>query len=130
MSCKSLALPLVAVLIALAEGQTGSSKVAAPRSCEVPANPGRDIKPPRIIDAPNPAYPLSASRTTQAQAVALCVVVGSDGKPCGPEIPHSPGPEFDRSALEAIKDWKWKPALQNGKPVAVRISVEMTFQNH
>jgi hypothetical protein len=35
---------------------------------------------------------------------------------------------FERAALDAIRGWKWKPATRDGAPMAVRITVQMTFK--
>jgi len=45
-----------------------------------------------------------------------------------PTIDSSPGPEFAKAAIEAVKKWRFEPAKLNGQPVAVLISVEMEFR--
>jgi protein TonB len=118
---------LISVLAATAMAQS-NGKTKPPESCETPENPGHGITPPRLISAPGPNYPLMASENARAQRVALEVVVSSKGRACGPQVKQSPGPEFERAALAAIRDWKWKPATKSGTPIAVRITVEMSFQ--
>ena len=34
---------------------------------------------------------------------------------------------LDEAAVKAMKQWEFKPGLKDGKPVAVRISVDMAF---
>jgi protein TonB len=34
---------------------------------------------------------------------------------------------LDRQAVKAMKQWRFKPGLKDGKPVAVRVQVEMSF---
>jgi TonB family protein len=63
-----------------------------------------------------------------AKTVVLLIVVGTNGRACGPQVKQSAGPEFERAALRAIRDWRWKPAIKEGSPVATRIAVEMSFQ--
>ena len=41
--------------------------------------------------------------------------------------------DFDRAAVagkavEAVKQYKFKPAMENGKPVLVELNVEVNFQ--
>ena len=35
---------------------------------------------------------------------------------------------LDQNAIDAVKQWKFKPALKDGKPIAVRTSVEVDFR--
>ena len=34
----------------------------------------------------------------------------------------------DPEAVEALKQWKFKPGLKNGKPVAVSLNIEVNFR--
>ena len=104
------------------------TKLNVGQSCEAPVNPGHGISPPQLINSPGPAYPNGANDSHLARVVILAVVVGSDGKACDPQVKESPGLEFQRAALVAIHDWRWKPASRAGTPVAVGITVEVSFQ--
>ena len=35
---------------------------------------------------------------------------------------------LDQKAIEAVRNWKFEPAKNNGKPVAVQINVEVNFR--
>jgi len=35
---------------------------------------------------------------------------------------------LDQNAIDAVEQWKFKPAVKDGKPVAVRTSVEVDFR--
>jgi protein TonB len=35
---------------------------------------------------------------------------------------------LDEKALEAVRQYKFKPAMENGKPVLVELNVEVNFQ--
>jgi protein TonB len=35
---------------------------------------------------------------------------------------------LDEKAIEAVKTWRFDPALKDGKPVAVQINVEVSFR--
>ena len=37
---------------------------------------------------------------------------------------------LDENAIEAVKQWRFEPAMKDGKPVAVEINVEVTFHPH
>jgi len=59
----------------------------------------------------------------------MACVVGSSGKITGCEVSRSLNAEFglDQAALAAAAQWEFKPGRKAGKPVAVRITIEMTF---
>ena len=38
------------------------------------------------------------------------------------------GMGLDEKAIEAVRKWKFEPAMKDGKPVAVQISVEVNFR--
>ena len=40
------------------------------------------------------------------------------------------GMGLDEKALEALKQWKFKPGSKDGKPVKVQASIEMNFRLH
>lgn len=89
---------------------------------------GPDITPPRVIKQVNPHY--SGVRAVGSLTIAL--VVTSKGLPKDPRV--VPGPDKDRddkaldqSAVDAVKEWRFAPAQKNGKPIAVRVSVQLRF---
>jgi TonB family protein len=56
--------------------------------------------------------------------VKLAVVIGKDGTVI--EVDSSDGPEsLISSAVAAVKRWKYKPTLLNGRPVEVETTVEV-----
>ena len=38
------------------------------------------------------------------------------------------GPWVDEKAMAAVKQYRFKPALEDGKPVLVELNIEVTFQ--
>ena len=44
------------------------------------------------------------------------------------KVARSLGMGLDQKAIEAVKKWKFEPALKDGKPVAVQINVEVNFR--
>jgi protein TonB len=37
---------------------------------------------------------------------------------------------LDEKAVEVVRQWKFQPGLEHGKPVPVRMSVEVSFLNY
>ena len=55
------------------------------------------------------------------------MILGSDGLPTNIQVTHSLGMGLDEKAIETVKKWKFQPAMKDGKPVRVLISVEVVF---
>ena len=58
----------------------------------------------------------------------LVSIVGPDGKPRDIKLSRSLGLGLDEKAIQAVNQWKFEPALKDGKPVAVAINVEVQFR--
>jgi protein TonB len=58
----------------------------------------------------------------------VSLIVGADGKPRNVHVLRGVGMGLDEKAVEAVQQYKFKPAMQNGKAVAVYLNVEVNFQ--
>jgi TonB family protein len=58
----------------------------------------------------------------------LDLVVGTDGLPRDIKVARGLTPELEKSAIDAVKQWKFVPAAKSGHPVAVLIKVEVNFR--
>ncbi len=59
--------------------------------------------------------------------IRLKGVVSSDGTTRDVELVSGLEQQMDENAVAALKQWKFEPGQREGKPVAVRITVDMTF---
>jgi periplasmic protein TonB len=89
---------------------------------------GGGVSAPVALFAPDPEYSEEARKTKYQGTVVLWVVVGPDGRPHEMRVQRSLGMGLDQKALDAVKKWKFEPALKDGKPVAVQINVEVNFR--
>jgi TonB family protein len=90
----------------------------------------RNVTPPRPIHTPDPDYD-EASRKAKVQGtVVLSALVAENGKPQDIKVARSLNPTLDQKAIEAVSRWRFAPATKDGKPVAVRLQVEVTFRLH
>jgi protein TonB len=76
-----------------------------------------------------PKYPEIARKAKVAGRVILQAIVRQDGSVGDIQVLSSPGKSFgfDESAVEALRQWRYKPGLQNGKPVDVYFTVVVEF---
>jgi protein TonB len=91
------------------------------------------IIPPRPVAgmATNraPAYPESARRRSEEGGVMLRVGVAADGTPIEVAVLKTSGyPVLDQAAALAVKQWRFVPATQAGRPVAAIAEVPVRFQ--
>ena len=92
------------------------------------AGPGVTLPTP--IRQVKPDYTPEAQRARIEGNVLLGAVVLADGTVDNVAIERSLDSTFglDQQAIKAMRQWVFKPGTKDGKPVAVRISVEMTFR--
>jgi TonB family protein len=88
---------------------------------------GGGVSAPRVLENPSPDYSEEARKAKYQGTVVLWLIVGSDGRPRDVRVARSLGMGLDQKAIEAVKQWRFQPALKDGSPVAVQINVEVNF---
>jgi periplasmic protein TonB len=89
---------------------------------------GGGVSAPKALYAPDPEYSEEARKAKYQGTCVLWLIVGPDGHPREIRIARSLGLGLDEKAIEAVKQWKFEPAMKDGKPVAVQINVEVDFR--
>jgi len=89
---------------------------------------GGGVSAPKAIFAPDPEYSEEARKAKYQGVCVLSLIVGPDGKPRDIKIVRSLGLGLDEKAIQAVNQWKFEPAMKDGKPVAVAINVEVQFR--
>jgi TonB family protein len=70
-----------------------------------------------------------ARRAKYQGIVLVALIVDTQGNPQNPRVIRSLGMGLDEKALEAVRQYKFRPAMKDGKtPVAVMINVEVNFR--
>jgi TonB family protein len=89
---------------------------------------GPGVTPPRVVRQVPPKY--SGSRGVRVVgSVTISLVVTAQGFPKDPQVVKSLDKDVDQSALDAVRQWRFDPARKDGKPVAVRIALEIDFHS-
>jgi len=85
-----------------------------------------DVKP-IPIRTPPPEYPKQLKREGVSGVVAVSIVIDETGAVIGSSVVKSTNPDFNDATLDAVKKWKFKPALIDGKPVKMRVTLPIKF---
>lgn len=83
---------------------------------------------PRALYQASPLYP-SELRSKKLEGVAaILFVVDATGKVTNARVDKATHPAFERPALEAVRQWKFEPALKAGQRVGCKMRVSIRFQ--
>jgi TonB family protein len=88
---------------------------------------GATIVPPRKISDVRPTYPLEMQRQRISGVVVVESTVTTAGCVQDVRVLRSVSPQLDWAALKAVLQWKFSPALLDGRPVPVTLSVTVNF---
>ena len=80
-----------------------------------------------LIYRVEPAYPPLAKQARIQGVVVLTAIIGKDGNVQNLQI-VSGHPLLAPAAIEAVKQWRYKPFLLNGQPVEVETTVTVNFR--
>lgn len=91
--------------------------------------PGSGVINPRIVREVKPQYTADAMRAKVQGTVLLECVVLSDGTVGRVDVVRSLDPTFglDQEAVKAARQWRFQPGTRFGEPVAVLVTIELTF---
>ncbi len=93
-----------------------------------PGAPVAATSAPVPVSMPAPRYPPSALRNRESGTVLLRVEVGADGMPTDIEVLRSSRTRaLDRAAIDAVRDWRFRPAQRAGQPVPGSVQVPINF---
>ncbi len=92
-----------------------------------PVRPGGDLQPPAKVRHVTPVYPELARRAGVEGVVVLECVIDPSGHVAEVKILRGQ-PLLDRAAVEAVRQWVYRPTRLNGVPVAVLLTVTVRFR--
>jgi TonB family protein len=84
---------------------------------------------PEVVHEVKPQYTRAAMNAQIQGSVVLACVINESGDVGDVTVTRSLDSEhgLDQAALDAAKQWKFRPGRKDGKAVAVRVEIEMTF---
>jgi TonB family protein len=89
---------------------------------------GGGVTAPALLYKVEPEYSEEARKAKYQGTVLLYVQVDPSGKAVNIRVLHSLGLGLDEKAMEAVKKWKFKPGVKDGKPVTVEAQIEVNFR--
>ena len=87
---------------------------------------GGNVQAEMVISAPKPVYPPPAKQARIQGVVRLNAIIGKDGTVMDLKAASGP-PELVPAALEAVRQWVYKPTLLNGNPVEVVTVIDINY---
>ena len=93
------------------------------------AMPAPSQTPPQLLERIAPSYPAEALRNQTQGSVLLRIAVAADGSVADVQVLESSHSRvLDRAAMDAVRNWKFRPATQDGQPVASTMDVPVDFR--
>lgn len=94
------------------------------------AKPGKGMTLPVVLKELKPDYTREAMQKKIQGSVFLSIVINEKGDVSEVKVDRSLDAEYglDQRAVDAARQWKFKPGMKDGQPVAVRVTLELTFK--
>src|SRR5579863_5503639 len=89
---------------------------------------GGGVTAPVPLYRPEPEYSEEARKAKYQGTVVLSIEVSPSGLASNIKVVRSLGLGLDEKAIEAVKQWKFKPGYMDGKPVTVAATIEVNFR--
>ena len=87
-----------------------------------------NIATPVPLSRPPPVYPREALRRGVGGTVRVKATVAPDGSVERMEVAETSGNRFlDRAAMEAVRRWRFTPAMRNGQPMSAAVVIPIDF---
>jgi TonB family protein len=108
----------------------GGQQSFAPRLAPLGANRSPDLlsAPPVVLLKVEPQYTEEARKAKLKGVVVLYVEIGPDGRATDIRVNRSLGMGLDEKAIEAVRQWRFRPAMKDGKPVTQATTIEVNFR--
>jgi protein TonB len=85
------------------------------------------VEQAQLITRIEPPYPVLAKETRTQGTVFLHAIISREGRITSLEV-VSGHPLLVRAALDAVRQWRYRPTLLNGEPVEVETSITVIFR--
>ncbi|HEV7764930.1 MAG TPA: energy transducer TonB [Thermoanaerobaculia bacterium] len=88
-----------------------------------------DLKPPVVLRKVAPDFPPGAQYFGAEGLLIVNVIIRTDGTVTAPVVRKAlPAPTLSYVALEAIRKWKFRPAMKSGEPIEVQFDLTLNYK--
>ena len=108
-------------------GIISSTPVAVPKVAVQRVRVSQGVTQGMKVHDVTPQYPQMAKIARVQGPVVLAAVIGKDGTIQGLRVVSSASPLLNQAALEAVKQWRYRPYILNGEPVEVDTTITVNF---
>ena len=91
---------------------------------------GGGVSAPAVIHSVQPEFTEEARQSQFQGTCSIQLIVDAQGNPQNVHVTKHLGMGLDEKAVEAVRQYRFKPAMYDGHPVAVQIVVEVEFHLH
>ena len=92
-----------------------------------PITVGGKVAQNNLTTKVQPLYPAAAKSTHTQGTVDIETTISKDGVPMELRVVSSPSDDLSESALEAVRQWRYRPTLLNGAPVEIVTHVIVNY---
>ncbi len=89
-------------------------------------NPG--FTPPHVISSVDPQYTSQARAAKFSGKCLVALTIDTQGNPINVHVEKPIGMGLDENAINAVKQYRFTPAMQDGVPIAKRVHIEVDFR--
>jgi TonB family protein len=101
----------------------------APRATTAQRIPvGGSVTPARLVTQTKPVYPADLQQLGVEGTVVMAAVISKDGTVLNPRVRNTVDSRLAQIALDAVRQWRYEPALLNGHPVETVTTITLEFQ--
>jgi TonB family protein len=81
-----------------------------------------------LVYSKDPEFSDEARKAKYQGVVLIGIVVDAAGRVVNPHVLQALGMGLDERALEAVKQWRFKPGMKDGRAVPVYATIHVTFR--
>jgi TonB family protein len=94
----------------------------------VPMRIGSNVTAPRVTFQVTPTFSEEERKVKRKGEVLVSLWVDEKGKPVQVQVVRGLGNSLDQKSVEAVEQYKFSPAMQDGVPVLVKLNIAVNFQ--
>ena len=124
---RGLTLAIGAVQEQVSVAAQGTPTAASSTNPSKPIRVGGAVEQANLVQKVQPIYPTAAKVAGIQGKVLFEMVISKEGVPIDIRVLESPNDDLTQSALDAVRQWHYKPTLLNGNPAEIVTDVVVNY---